>query len=103
MERRQQGCATTGDAEGGTPSPAPIVGSGWCPPTGTISVVSRSYESLWLWLGGGFIAVDAALLSIVARRSRHRLGGAGRTAGLDATHRRAGGLAAEERVTWARG
>jgi hypothetical protein len=26
--------------------------------------VARSYESLWLWLGGGFIAVGAALLGV---------------------------------------
>jgi hypothetical protein len=33
---------------------------------GTIAVVARSYESLWLWLGGGFIAVGAALLGVAA-------------------------------------
>src|SRR6266851_2341934 len=27
-------------------------------------VVARSYESLWLWLGAAFIAVDAALLGV---------------------------------------
>ena len=47
------GAATRGDAERGTPSPAPIVGSGSWPPTGTISIMARSYEFLWLWLGGG--------------------------------------------------
>lgn len=31
---------------------------------GTISVVARSHESLWLWLGAGFIAVGAALLGV---------------------------------------
>jgi hypothetical protein len=37
---------------------------GWRWAAGTISVVARSYESLWLWLGGGFIAVGAALLGV---------------------------------------
>jgi hypothetical protein len=30
----------------------------------TIADVARSYESLWLWLGAGFIAVGAALLGV---------------------------------------
>jgi hypothetical protein len=33
-------------------------------PADTIADVARSYESLWLWLGAGFIAVGAALLGV---------------------------------------
>jgi hypothetical protein len=33
-------------------------------PADTIADVTRSYESLWLWLGAGFIAVGAALLGV---------------------------------------
>jgi len=39
----------------------PYLGSA---PADTIAGVARSYESLWLWLGAGFIAVGAALLAV---------------------------------------
>ena len=88
------GAATRGDAERGTPEPCAhrrqwlMAANRYDLDRGAIVRIPLAVA----WWRGGFIVVGAALLSIVARRSRHGLGGAGRDSRAGRTRRRACGL-----------